>query len=207
MSMLETAYNKIYSNNKGESIFGEGKPENVVVNILNYLKSGSAFEFGAGEGRNSLFLARNGFKVKVLDISSVGIKKIQEIAKGNNIEIKADIGDIRNFKFDQNFDVFVSTFVLQHLKKDEALKIIKLMQDHTSKTGLNALTVFMKKGEFLEKNEENLNFFPNENELRNLYKDWEILRYGEHEVMTGEKNKDGSNKMNFSADLLARKKN
>jgi len=69
-------YNRIYSEN--ETTFGGGKPENVVEDILNYRKNGSVLELGAGEGRNTLFLASNGFEVKAIDISDVGVRKIQE---------------------------------------------------------------------------------------------------------------------------------
>ena len=46
-----------------------------------------AIDIGAGEGRNSLYLASQGFSVLAIEPSSVGAMKIKEQAKQHDLEI------------------------------------------------------------------------------------------------------------------------
>ncbi len=196
-------YNKIYSEN--EITFGAGKPERIVQNILNFRVSGSVLELGAGEGRNSLFLAQSGFEVTAQDISEVGIDKINKQAREKGLHIQTKVSDSRTLNLDQGFDVLISTFMLHHLSREEALRVINQLQEHTNIEGLNVITAFTKNGDFYRNNSETNNFYPAENELRELYANWEILEYEETEGKAFAKRPDGSPMLNISARILARK--
>ena len=65
---LEKKYDGIYSN------FEDGKPEEIVTKIPT--RKGTALELGAGQGRNAIWLAKNGYSVEAVDISSVGVDLI-----------------------------------------------------------------------------------------------------------------------------------
>ena len=196
-------YDKIYSENK--VTFGAGKPEKIVQDILRYRTSGSVLELGAGEGRNSLFLSSNGFDVTAQDISEVGVHKIIKQAADRNLKIHTEIGDARTLNLNLSFDIFVCTFMLHHLLRNNALKLIGQMQKHTNSKGLNAITVFTKNGDFYKKNPQTENFYPDINELKELYADWEILEYEEVQSKAFQKNPDGSPMFNVAAKLLAKK--
>ena len=196
-------YDKIYSENK--VTFGAGKPEKIVQDILRYRTSGSVLELGAGEGRNSLFLSSNGFDVTAQDISEVGVHKIIKQAADRNLKIHTEIGDARTLNLNLSFDIFVCTFMLHHLLRNNALKLIGQMQKHTNSKGLNAITVFTKNGDFYKKNPQTNNFYPDTNELKELYADWEILEYEEVQSKAFQKNPDGSPMFNVAAKLLAKK--
>lgn len=59
------------------------EPSSPVKGILDYISSGEALVLGVGEGRNALFLAKNGFKVVGVDKSREGIKKfLKLVGKG-----------------------------------------------------------------------------------------------------------------------------
>lgn len=197
-------YDKIYSENK--VTFGGGRPEKIVQDILRYRTSGSVLELGAGEGRNSLFLCNNGFDVTAQDISEVGINKIIKQATDNNLKIKTEVGDARALNLNSNFDIFICTFALHHFLRDEALVLIEKIQKYTNPDGLNAITVFTKNGDFYKKNPQTNNFYPDMNELKELYTGWEILEYEEIQGKAFQKNPDGSPMFNVAAKLLARKK-
>lgn len=79
------------------------------------------------------------------------------------------------------------------------------MQEHTNEDGLNTITSFTKNGDFYRSNPDTGNFYPEEDELRGLYADWEVLEYEEVENQAFEKKPDGSPMMNMSAKLIARK--
>ncbi|MDO8582395.1 MAG: methyltransferase domain-containing protein, partial [bacterium] len=194
---------KIYSENK--VTFCSGKPEKIVQDILSYRTSGSVLELGAGEGRNSLFLSSNGFDVTAQDISEVGVSKIIKHAADQNLKIHTEIGDARTLTLNRNFDVFVCTFTLHHLLYNEALALIEQIRKHTDLNGLNVITVFTKNGDFYKKNPSTDNFYPDTNELKEFYADWEILEYEEVQGKAFQKNPDGSPMFNIAAKLLARK--
>ena len=200
---LENHYNKIYSEN--EKTFGGGKPEKVVSNIIKYKTSGSVFELGAGEGRNSLFLAEQGFDITTQDISQVGVEKLTKAAQEKGLKVQAEVKDIRTLSHDRNYDVFVCTYVLHHLSREDALELIKQIQEHTNEEGLNTITTFTENGDFYRNNPDTENFYPKEGELRKLYVGWEVLEYEEVENRAFAKRPDGSPMINISAKLIARK--
>ncbi len=196
-------YDKMYSENG--VTFGQGKPEKIVEDILKYRNSGSVLELGAGEGRNSIFLAENGFEVTAEDISKVGIEKIKKVSQEKDLGIKTEIVDSRHLNLDSNFDVLVSTFMLHHLSYEEAIKLIREIQEHTNLKGLNAITVFTKNGDFFREDPKTDNFYPDEGELKEMYMGWEILEYNEVKRKAFGKKLDGSPIFNISAKILARK--
>lgn len=200
---LENQYNKIYSEN--EKTFGGGRPEKVVSEIIKYKTSGSVLELGAGEGRNSLFLAEQGFEVTAQDMSSVGVEKLTAAAQKKGLHIRAEVKDIRTLNLDQGYDVFVCTYVLHHLSWEDAISLIKQMQEYTNDGGLNTITTFTKDGDFYQNNPSTENFYPSEGELKELYANWEVLEYEEVASRTFSKRSDGSSMMNVVAKLIARK--
>jgi 2-polyprenyl-3-methyl-5-hydroxy-6-metoxy-1,4-benzoquinol methylase len=69
-------YHALY---KGGDPFGIN-PAEIVERILKYKSSGSVLDIGAGQGRNSLFLAKSGFSVEAIDSSEEGLKKTRSKA-------------------------------------------------------------------------------------------------------------------------------
>ena len=57
------------------------KPTKLLVDWLDKLKSGLVLDIGAGQGRNTLFLAKQGYDVYAIDPSEVGIKTIEKKSK------------------------------------------------------------------------------------------------------------------------------
>jgi tellurite methyltransferase len=200
---LKRLYNGTYSEIK--DVFGGEEPEAIVKNILEYKTKGSVLEIGAGQGRNSLFLAGEGFDVTAQDLSQVGIDQIAKKAADEGFKIKTAVGDIRDFHPTQNFDVVVSTYMLQHFSREEIFNILKNIQEHTNINGLHAITVFTQNGDLA--NKHNNQFYPEENELKKLYIDanWEILEYKISGTPTLDKKSDGKPMQNTTAELLARR--
>ena len=52
------------------------EPSDFVSKFAGTARMGIALDIAAGNGRNSLFLAQNGFSVEALDISDVGLNKL-----------------------------------------------------------------------------------------------------------------------------------
>lgn len=200
---LAATYDQIYSNE--QPAFGGGKPEQIVEKIPELLSSGNALDIGAGEGRHSLYLGRNGFEVTAIDLSEKGMGKLAAVAKSEGLKIKTIIGDIESLPSDQEYEVVVSSFMLHHLSREHALSLIEQVKLYTKAGGVNAITAFTKQGDFYRKNPETSNFYPDAGELQSIYADWEVIEYTEEEGHALSKKEDGSPMVNMNASILARK--
>ena len=66
------------------------------------IPTGKVLYIGEGEGRNSVFLAKQGYQVTALDYSSSGLKKTEKLAKENQVEVELIHADITEYKLKQN---------------------------------------------------------------------------------------------------------
>lgn len=198
-------YNKTYC--EQENAFGgtEGQPEELVATLANYLKKGSVLDLGAGQGRNSLWLASKGFEVVAIEISSIGAEQIRTRAEDRSLKVAIENADIANWDSGE-YEAVVSTYVLHHLSREKAPLVIKRMQEHTKVGGYNVVTLFMGGGCFAELPSSKDKFYPGPDQMRNLYRGWEIIQYTEEETRTRARREDGVPIKNMGVKLLARKK-
>ncbi len=82
----------------GEKLaFGE-KPSEYLSDLVNGARaSGRALDIGAGDGRNSLYLAQVGFDVTAIDTSQVGLDKLERLARSRGLaaHIHTETADAR----------------------------------------------------------------------------------------------------------------
>lgn len=208
---IENPYNKASSENKAPS--GEGKvEERIVREIPKYLPDGgTVLDLGAGKGNDTLFLAEQGFAVTAWDIAQDNVDELDRLAKEKELSIQTEARDIRTLSSlgpDHHFDVFVSTYVLHNLSRQDALLLVKEIQERTNIDGLNVIAAFTEDGDFYRNAPNTEKFYLQENELKDLYIDagWDIREYREVRVGAEKKRPDGSPMINVSAKLIARKK-
>ncbi|HCU70803.1 MAG TPA: hypothetical protein DIC35_03575 [Candidatus Moranbacteria bacterium] len=151
------------------------EPNKYVVRIPELIKSGKILDIGAGEGRNSLYLAQKGFDVTGVDISKEAIDKLLNFSKKNKLNINGIVKSITDFEFNEQYDAIISVATLHLINKDDLFELINKMKKKTKKNGLNLLTVFTDKDAGREQFPD-LYFF-NENEIRDIYNDWEIIEH------------------------------
>lgn len=192
-------YEKLYSEQK--NVWGS-EPLPLVKNILKYKTSGSVLDLGAGEGRNSLFLASKGFNVEAIDFSDTAIEKLKNFAKEKNISVKAEAANMLNYEIEGLKDIIVSTYIFHHLTHDDVYKLIKKIKTKTNRGGLNVISAFLEKGDLVSYSR---NFLLAREELKNLYSDWKVLEYEEKEVKLLKKKLDGGPMFNISAEIIAQK--
>lgn len=64
-----------------------------------------------GEGRNSVFLAKQGYTVTAVDASAVGIEKAKKLASDNNVSVEYIHADLATYKLDpEQWEGIVSIF-------------------------------------------------------------------------------------------------
>lgn len=112
---------------KDASFFGE-KPSNFALSCYHHIKdrARTILDLGCGQGRDSLFFASKGIKVKALDYSRLAIEQLSKLAKQANLPIEASVYDItKPLPFnDGMFDAVYSHMLFSMKFSEEQLKFI-----------------------------------------------------------------------------------
>ncbi len=131
---------------KKEKFYWGLKPEKGLKEVLKYAPKGIALDIGAGEGRNSMFLAKNGFEVEAIDKTKEGLEKCQKVAKKYNLPIKTKVTNIRKFRFKKNkYTLIIAIASLDFLKFSEIKKIIPKIKKSLIRKGIFLLNCFFNK--------------------------------------------------------------
>jgi 2-polyprenyl-3-methyl-5-hydroxy-6-metoxy-1,4-benzoquinol methylase len=62
-------------------------PNQFLVAEIEPLPSGRALDVGTGEGRNAVWLAKQGWQVSAIDFSDIGISKGKRLAEGEKVDV------------------------------------------------------------------------------------------------------------------------
>ncbi|MDQ7040158.1 MAG: class I SAM-dependent methyltransferase [Rhodothermus sp.] len=68
-------------------------------------------ELGAGEGRNAVWLARQGFRVTAVDYAEVGLEKTRRLAKQQGVAVETIQADVTCWTPNRSWDAVVLTFL------------------------------------------------------------------------------------------------
>lgn len=202
--MIKEHYEKLYSETKNAFGGGKNEPTTFVTKLAEHLKSGTVLELGAGQGRNSLWLARQGLVVDALELSETGANDIRQNSEKEHLPVSVRSADVRE-GFEGEYDAVVSTYMTHHLTRDEMLKVIERMKAHTKPGGYNVLEAFTKDGDFFREKPATDKFYPELGELRSLYRDWEIVDYREQNSRARSTWPDGRPMFNIAASIIARR--
>ena len=72
-------------------------------------KGGKVLCLAEGEGRNAVYLAKLGYEVTAVDQSSVGLKKLNELARENGVTVITVVADLADYSIvPGNWDAVVS---------------------------------------------------------------------------------------------------
>lgn len=121
-------YDKYY---KKENYFGNAYT-GLIDFFKNYNDKGTLLDLGCGQGRDSLELAKLGFNVTGVDISSVGINHMLDESKKLKLNIVGLVEDIYTFKTINEYDIVLLDSMLHFYKNDrekETNFLIKILID------------------------------------------------------------------------------
>ncbi|MGH7640360.1 MAG: class I SAM-dependent methyltransferase [Candidatus Dormibacteria bacterium] len=83
-------------------------PDPDLVQLAEGLAPGRALDFGCGPGRNSIWLARRGWRVTGLDSSEVGLSQARERAQRQGVRLDLVLGDMETWPVPEGqFDLVV----------------------------------------------------------------------------------------------------
>ena len=72
-------------------------PNHFLADSIRSLTPGKALDIGAGQGRNSLYLARQGWDVTGIDISDAGIEIARKQAAKSNLKFSGSVADFTTY--------------------------------------------------------------------------------------------------------------
>ncbi len=86
------------------------EPDESLVELASGLAPGTALDLGAGEGRNSLWLARQGWRVTAVDLSPVALGRLR--AAAGHLPVATVVADMSDYLAGgQSFDLVVLAFI------------------------------------------------------------------------------------------------
>jgi SAM-dependent methyltransferase len=86
--------------NSAEYVFGKEPNEFLKSQAAHIPAGGRVLCLGEGEGRNAVFLAKQGFSVVAVDVSKVGLNKTQRLASESGVTVETICADLSDFKID-----------------------------------------------------------------------------------------------------------
>jgi SAM-dependent methyltransferase len=109
------------------------EPNDFLKANVNALLKGSILSLAEGEGRNAVFLAKQGYDVTAVDSSLVGIDKGRKLAQKNKVDINFIHADLADYDFGENqWDGIISIFcpLPSILRKNIHGKIVKALKQN-----------------------------------------------------------------------------
>ena len=87
------------------------KPNEFLEENVNHIPKGKVLSLAEGEGRNAIFLAKQGYAVTAVDASIVGLNKARKLAEENGVVVEFIHADLADYDLGENkWDGIVSIF-------------------------------------------------------------------------------------------------
>ena len=194
----------VFDENYFTEKYGMTRTHSEVVYSAGMVKPGKTLDLGCGNGRNSLYLAANGFDVTAWDKNVASIDNIESIkAKEGITNLQTAIKDLNSLHFDGEYDFILSTVVLMFLQAETIPGLIDNMQRCTRPSGYNLIVAAMDTEDY--PCNVGFPFAFKTGELSGYYAGWEQLKYNEDVGELHRTDAQGNRiKLRF-ATLLARK--
>ena len=157
------------------SLREERPPSRWLEEYIPETEGGQALDVACGTGRNTLWLARHGWKVDAVDISPVALQILTEAAQKEGVSgmITTYLIDLDRFVAPrESYDLIVKTNYLDRPLISELKKLLKL-------GGYFVVETYMDHPEN-EREDANPDFLLQAAELPLIFNDWEILAYEEY---------------------------
>lgn len=184
--------------------YGLTRTHSEVLAAAALIPPGKTLDLGCGNGRNSLYLAANGYSVTAWDKNPMSIANIERIKAAERLEnLETATADLNALTFDGEYDFILSTVVMMFLEAQTIPGLIANMQRTTVPGGYNLIVAAMDTEDF--PCTVGFPFAFKTGELAEYYSGWERVKYNED---VGELHRTDANgnriKLRF-ATLLARK--
>ena len=155
--------------------FALGKKANPFLRRhIHLFPKGRALDIATGEGRNAVFLAQQGFDVDAVDISAVGLRKAQRLAKEMKVKINAILTDLDSHQIGkERYDLIADFYFLNR-------RFIPKIKKGLKRGGRVIFETYTLEHRNLKTTgPKDPKYFLRPNELLRLFKGFRILLYRE----------------------------
>lgn len=139
-------------------------------------------DIGCGEGKDAVFLARNGYIVSAFDATEKGIEKGKELAGRYGVDVDFFKANIEDFRLKDDYDIILCSGVMHFVKPEFRDDIFRNIKEHTTLNGIHAMNIFVEKS-FIAVPENKKNgidrFRWKSGEIFMQYHDWFLHRVDE----------------------------
>lgn len=123
---LNQRWNERYQQN--DYFYGKAPNDFLKAKSDIFLPNKKVLCLAEGEGRNSVFIAKQGGHVTAIDFSPVGLEKLQKLARENSVTIETVCADLKDYDMGQDqWDVIVSIWC--HLPSELRKTVHKRVKD------------------------------------------------------------------------------
>jgi len=163
----------MYQRAKGHYVYGK-EPADFLKTHIDRLSVGRALDVAMGEGRNAVYLAKKGFRVDGVDFSEVALRKAKLLARENRVSINTIYADLSSYTIKPEvYDVIVN---INFLDRGFIAQIKKGLKRGGFVVFENATVDQLKREPGLVRA-----YLLEKGELKEFFKDFEILVYSESE--------------------------
>lgn len=181
------------------------KPSNIVEKFTDHLQGETVLDIGAGDGRNAIHLAKQGFKVYALDFAAEGLK---------NLMVKAHIYGVRDaivpivasfpaHETTEQYDNVISTFTLHFAESGKLTNFLHRAMELTRPAGIMLIEDFNGNGT-MAVNPDN---YMDEQAIVDHYRDagWHIHHSETQQTSSRQKNANGTPILTEKMAIVAQK--
>jgi tellurite methyltransferase len=150
------------------------QPAQFLVDNIDLLPVGRAFDIAMGSGRNAIFLASRGFEVEGIDMSPEAIQNALKSAREAGVTIRAEVADLQgSYKIKkEQYDLIICFNFLQR-------SLIPSIKDGVRPGGMVVYETFIVDQAQLFGKPRNPDYLLRHNELLDLFREFRCLRYRE----------------------------
>ena len=142
-------------------------PSRLLVETVRDLKPGLALDLGMGEGRNSIYLAQQGWLVTGVDLSNVAVEQARRRSAKMGVKLDATVDGLDHFDFGQNRWDLIILFYVHAWYNDARPQSAQRLREALKPGGILIIEGFA--------GDESYTFKPNE--LLHDFSDLKVLRY------------------------------
>ncbi len=110
----------------------------LTLRLIRDREPGRALDLGAGEGADSIRLARMGYTVTAVDVSEIASEKTKSFAADAGVDVSVVTADIGEYRPEGQFDIVICNGVLHYIRDKRA--VIRRIQAATRPGGINVVS-------------------------------------------------------------------
>ncbi|MEU1841727.1 class I SAM-dependent methyltransferase [Micromonospora chersina] len=119
--MDSSAWDTRYASTPG--LVWSAEPNRFVVESVTGLTPGAALDLAAGEGRNAVWLAEQGWRVTAVDFSPVAVARGRELAAGRDVSVEWRVADVTAYRpVPGSYDLVLISYL--HMPADDLARVL-----------------------------------------------------------------------------------